>query len=471
MPTPASPKDSPETAGRWFPVAAGGFLGLALVKFGNPVILDVGVLYPPLKTFEEVLSESWPVRWGYGLLVILVAAGWLSARKPTGVPPWVLWTPAAWLGWQCLSAAQTVDAGLTRLTLPHLAACVACFYLGVFAVGVKGDGLRLVRVGLVGGLLVALVAGLRQHHGGFESNLQFFRENEKTGWTNVPPEQVRQLETTKLLVRKPDGTPTTNPAMEHKLVSTRIFGTLVYPNALAGVILLLLPLSVVAVRDWTGRMPNIARGVLTGLFAYVGAACLYWSGSKSGWLVALALGVLTLLRLPFSRAAKVGLVVTLLVGGAAGLFVKYRGYFSSGAKSAVARLDYWEAAWANAARRPVLGSGPGTFYAIYKASKRPESEMARLAHNDYLQQASDSGWPGFIGYAALVLGSLGLLWRKCARDDVRFSLWLGLAGWAMHGFVEFGLYIPASGWTAFLLLGAVWSASSRNGFDTPAPPK
>jgi hypothetical protein len=469
MPTSAPPKDNPVTAGGWFPVVAGCFLGLALVKFGNPVILDVGVLYPPLKNLDEVVSEPWPVNWGYGLMVLLAVGGWFAARRPAGVPPWVLWMPAAWLAWLCLSAAQTVDAGLTRLTMPHFAACVACFYLGLFAVGTRESGLRMLRAGLVAGLLAVLVAGMRQHHGGFESNLRFFRENEATGWTNVPPEQVRQLESTKLLICKADGTPTINPAMEHKLTSVRIFGTLVYPNALAGVILLLLPLAVVAVRDWTLRLSNVARGVLIGSVAYLGVACLYWSGSKAGWLVALAVGVVALLRLPFPRAAKVGLVAALLVGGSAGLVFKYRDYFSRGAKSAVARFDYWEAAWSNSVRRPVLGSGPGTFYSIYKTSKRPESEMARLAHNDYLQQASDSGWPALAAFAALVLGTLGVLWPKCAADDVRFAAWLGLAAWAMQAFVEFGLYIPASGWTLFLLLGALWSDCTRNGFDTPTP--
>ncbi|MBM3876024.1 MAG: O-antigen ligase family protein [Verrucomicrobia bacterium] len=439
-----------------FAVAAGCFLGIALLKLGNPVLLDAGTMYPPPAGLGEVISEPWPMSWGYVMLAVLAVAGLFVVRKPAANPAWMLWMPALWLGWQLLASARTIDPPLTRLTIAHFVASTACFYLGLCSAGGAGSGLRRVRPGLVAGLLVVLAAGIHQHHGGFESNRRFFEENEMSGWTNVPPAEVRQLEMTRMLVRKPDGSLTVNPAVEHKLASGRIFGTLVYPNALAGVILLLLPLALVSTRDWTRRLGNVPHGALVGSVAYVGIACLYWSGSKSGWLVALALGVLTLLRLPLAKTLKVGLATLLIISGAAGLAIKYRDYFSRGATSAAARLDYWTAAWENAAKHPVLGSGPGTFFAVYKVTKKPESEMARLAHNDYLQQASDSGWPGCLAYCLFIGGSIVLLARRTARDDLTFAVWLGLAGWAMQGIVEFGLYIPASAWTAFLLLGCLW---------------
>ena len=38
--------------------------------------------------------------------------------------------PLAWLGWQFLSATQTVDADLTRATLWQFSGCVASYFLG-----------------------------------------------------------------------------------------------------------------------------------------------------------------------------------------------------------------------------------------------------------------------------------------------------------------------------------------------------
>ena len=96
--------------------------------------------------------------------------------------------------------------------------------------------------------------------------------------------------------------------------------------------------------------------------------------------------------------------------------------------------------------------------------------MSRLVHNDYLQQASDSGFPGFLTYAALIWVSIAQLHRKCASDTLRFALWLGLAGWACHSLVEFGLYIPALSWLPFTLLGWLWGTGEDGSIRVPLDP-
>ena len=52
-------------------------------------------------------------------------------------------------------------------------------------------------------------------------------------------------------------------------------------------------------------------------------------------------------------------------------------------------------------------------------------------------------------------------YAKPATPDglARFSVWLGLLGYALQGLMEFGLYIPALAWTAFRLAG--WLAWCR----------
>jgi O-antigen ligase len=86
--------------------------------------------------------------------------------------------------------------------------------------------------------------------------------------------------------------------------------------------------------------------------------------------------------------------------------------------------------------------------------------MARLVHNDYLEQASDSGVVGFLSHAVFVLGTLAILCRRewPMRDRLRFGVWLGLFGWALQALVEFPLYIPALAWPAFVMLG--WLAGT-----------
>ncbi len=459
----ARPQPAPAPVARagWWPVVAGVFLSFVLLKLGNPVVLD-HVVAPP-EGWREVLFESWPALWGYGVLAVIVVVGALVGKRPAGVPVWVMALPGVWLAWQFLAAASTVDTPLTKAVLPQFVAAVICFWLGLSTGGCAGA--RRVWLVLLAGLLIELGSGFRQQYGGLAEGREFFYANEKTGWKEVPQEELDRLEASRLLVRKPDGSYTTNPDLLPKLAKDRIFGTLVYPNALAGVVLLLLPGALVAVWAVTVRLQNVTRGVLIGLVAYMGVACLYWSESKAGWLIALVVGGVALLNLPLPKALKIGLVVTVAVGGLAGFVWKYQSYFAKGATSAGARFDYWSVAWQTAVERPVLGGGPGTFYAMYRQKKPPEAEMARLAHNDYLQQASDSGVVGALAFGGFIWGSLAMLYR-ITRDDWRlFAVWLGLLGWALQGFVEFGLYIPALAWIAFFLIGWLWTAV-RNEFDT-----
>jgi O-antigen ligase len=443
---------------------AGVFLAFVLLKLGNPVILD-HVVAPP-SGWAELLVETWPAVWGYGVLAGVVVLGARNWRRPAGVPVWALWLPGVWLAWQLVAATTTVDAGLTKIVLPQFVATVVCFGLGLSAG--SSAGARRVWLGLLVGLLVVLGSGFRQQYGGLASSREFFYENEKTGWKDVPPEELARLEGSRLLVRKPDGSCTINPDLLPKLAKDRIFGTLVYPNALAGVVLLLLPGALLTVWGVSGRLQNVTRGVLVGLVAYMGLACLYWSGSKAGWLIALALGGVALLNLPLPKALKTGLVVAVVAGGLAGFAWKYQDYFAGGARSANARFDYWSVAGQTALNHPLLGSGPGTFYAVYRQAKRPDAEMSRLVHNDYLQQASDSGVVGLFTFAGFIWASLAALYRITRGDWTLFAVWLGLLGWALQSFVEFGLYVPALAWTAFFLFGWLW-AVARNGFDTVPP--
>jgi O-antigen ligase len=156
----------------------------------------------------------------------------------------------------------------------------------------------------------------------------------------------------------------------------------------------------------------------------------------------------------------------LLAAGLLGFWLKYEDYLTKGATSAMARSDYWRAAIQTTLENPALGSGPGTFSITYARNKRPEAEMSRLAHNDYLQQASDSGIPAALLYAAVFIVPLVWIQRRIAKDPLLFLTSLGLIAWALHGLFEFGLYIPALSWTAFALLGYACQRASI-GLDTP----
>ncbi len=419
---------------RVFAGLLGAFLGLALLKFGNPPVTEKYV-DAPQNIWQFVLGYPWPINWAYWLLVPVGVVGVGVARRNSAAPLWLLLLPVVWLVWQFVASAQSADPALTWLVLKHFAACVLCFYLGYFSL----SGVRRLRVfwlGLMCAFLVVLAVGWEQRFGGLEETREYFYREVYPTLKEVPPEYLKRIS------------------------SNRIFSTLLYPNVLAGALLLLLPPALAVLWQLRGLLTAAARWFLIMLVGVAGLACLYWSGSKGGWLLMLLLGLVVLLRLPFSRKLKVILVAGVLVAGMAGFFWKYAAFFEKGATSVSARFDYWRAALQTTRENPLLGTGPGTFAHAYEKIKRPESEMARLVHNDYLEQASDSGLPGLLAYTLFIFGALARSFPWPGRplatepdDWLPFAVWLGVLGWGLQSLIEFGLYIPALAWPAFTFLG------------------
>lgn len=422
---------------------AGIMAGLFLLKFGNPVILNE--LVTPPASFEEWLIVAWPVQWGFFLILPLAATALFAVHfKDRALPPigWLA-LPIVWLAWQGVSATRTVDGDLTRITLLHFSSATVLFYAGAFALR-NSPNLAPFSLGMIAAFSYLLWRGLGQHFGELQATREFVMAQPE--WTSFPPEYKK------------------------KIMSDRIFSTMVYPNAFAGAILMWTPVQLHWVWRWTARLGNIPRGVLTGSLGCAAVACLVWSGSKAGWLIAMLLLLATLTKLSVKAWIKAAVLTGLLTLGLTAFFVQYKDYFKRGATSVGARFDYWSAAWKTAVTHPVLGTGPGTFSIPYSQIKDPESEMARLAHNDYLEQASDSGWIGFAAYTALFPGVLAwLAVKRRIRTGTMFAVWIGLLGWTLHGAVEFSLYIPALAWPAFLLLGWLLGvgADSRRSVSAP----
>jgi putative inorganic carbon (HCO3(-)) transporter len=444
--TPSPARQKPNSVQR--PLAAffaglfGGLLGLCLMKFGNPGILEFMVQRP--EDVYQWIFAPWPVSIAHGMLLAVACVGLAVAKwKTRGIPVYLVALPAAWLLWEFAAGTQTLSSALTQPTLTHFTGCVICFYLGFFALAL-GRTLWPFWIGLLAGFLVVLTVGIQQHFGGLEETRRYFYLYEYSKFPGGPP-----------------------PELLKKMSTNRIFSTLLYPNTLAGVILLILPALLAFLWSLQRQFTVGARRFLVGAVAVASLACLFWSGSKGGWLLMLIVGFVWVLFQPLKRQLKLAIISTVLILGLAGFALKYAGYFRRGATSVEARFDYWRVALRVVDEKPVFGTGPGTFAIPHERLKKPESEMARLVHNDYLEQASDSGVPGFLLYAALVVWCLVYAYRYSGlrADPVRLAVWLGLLAWALQSLMEFGLYIPAIAWPAFCFMGWLLG-SAPNQFDT-----
>src|SRR3984957_9925878 len=113
----------------FYTLAFGLFLGLTILKFGNPVILD-GKIPPPV-SFAEFWNDPWPTHWANWILLPLALAGAAIAFAKKSCWPTIRWLwllPLLWFGWQLFSATQTVDATLTSTTLWQFSGCIACYF-------------------------------------------------------------------------------------------------------------------------------------------------------------------------------------------------------------------------------------------------------------------------------------------------------------------------------------------------------
>jgi hypothetical protein len=417
-----------------FAVVAGLFLFVSILKFGYPVIL-VNTILPP-ENASAAVFESWQVKWGYWFMLPLVVAGLFAIRwKSTGFK-WLLALPLIWLVWQFISATQTVDSRLTSITLEHFSACVILFYLGCFA-------LKRVRnpwplwAALALALCWVMRIGLEQHFGGLEATRRFIYSM-KDG-TGVPPDLLH------------------DPTYLKRIASSRIFSTFSNSDALAGCIVLLLPVTLAFLWQITPKVRTAMRWAFVAILGGCGLACLYWSGSKGGWLVAMIVAMIGLGHSTVSLKWKRILICGVLILGMAGFGIRYAATYKKQKISVVTRFAYWQAALQIAAKHPMLGTGPGTFSVLYGQIKRPEDDFTRLCHNDYLEQACDSGLPGFVAYAAMIGGYLVYMYRYRVRNvggiGIHFAVWLGVLGLCLHSAVEYHLYIPALSWPMFFLMG------------------
>jgi len=479
-----------------FASAFGLFLGLCTLKFGNPVILDQKITPPA--NFYDFLTDFWPPHWaiwvwlpfavvgGFLILTRQNAAGtapvpgavfrvraenFVSAEKRScaNILSTCLWLlPLIWLGWQLISAANSVDSTLTASTLPEFIGCVGCYFLGAFLLG-RTALLPWLLAGVLLAFTFCLMRGVEQRLFEFPQSYQVLMEGQNSQWTNLPPQDLLEMKQANIIVNT-NGMDVANPMIMAKFAKGRVNGTLVYPNALAGIILLLLPIALGLAFNTTKKLKPLIRGAVIALTIGLGGAAFFFTGSKLGWLLAIALGGLMLFRLDWSARLKWMTLAIILTVGLGVFTIRFHKYFAAGATSAGARFDYWRAAAQTTESHPLLGTGPGTFQRPYARLKSPNAEMARLTHNDYLEQFSDSGVIGGISYLAWITLTLVFcgrrLWRR--TDYLSITLFAGVLAWFIQGLGEFSLYIPALAWTAFTLLGCLVSLSAIEFDKKPA---
>jgi putative inorganic carbon (HCO3(-)) transporter len=200
----------------------------------------------------------------------------------------------------------------------------------------------------------------------------------------------------------------------------RIYGPLGNPNLLAGYLVPLLPLALVALLRWRGW----GQRLFAGSTLVMASASTLFSYSRGGWLGMLAaLGVVVLLVLLRSirhwpplwrRLLPLALLVVAvaLIAVAATQVEPIRTRVASlvagrGDSSNNFRINVWMASLAMVQDRPWIGIGPGNaaFNSIYPLYQQPRFN-ALSAYSVPLEILVETGVPGLIATAGLAWSSL-----------------------------------------------------------------
>jgi len=255
----------------------------------------------------------------------------------------------------------------------------------------------------------------------------------------------------------------------------RIYSTLENPNLLAGYLIPILPLALVALLRW--RSPWLRLFALTSFL--LGAVAMLFTYSRGGWIgmvLALAvLGLLLLLRFsrllaaPFKRwlpPLTIAFVVLALVVAAVKVEPLRVRLMSMAAgredSSNNFRINVWLAAIEMIQDRPWLGIGPGNtiFNLIYPLYQQPRF-TALSAYSVPLELAVETGIPGLLAVFGLLITSLQIGISQIYRDLFLSLPCLGaiaaVVGLAGHGFVDTIFFRPEvqiSGWFVLATLGA-----------------
>ncbi len=240
-----------------------------------------------------------------------------------------------------------------------------------------------------------------------------------------------------------------------KITSARVFGTFIYPNALGGFIIILLPLCVGLFKSINIRFAKI----FAALVFCLGLVAILFSKSKASIFLS-ALSLITLLWLAY-RAKQIPKRFLLSLGFFAGIIVigmMFWGYGATGLtkkfkSTGGARIDYWTAAAKMIRENPLTGRGTDGFGKNYLAYKRPAAEDTQLPHNFILNIWVDYGVVAVIGIILALVFPLAVSWKyylknKNAFDWITASCLVAGSGFVLHCLVDFdfhtmGIVVPA----------------------------
>ena len=212
--------------------------------------------------------------------------------------------------------------------------------------------------------------------------------------------------------------------------------------------------------------PEGSRTLLLGLLVVLGLSGLLLSFSRAG----IASGLLALSAVVLfagQRRLRTRLVLVLLLVGTAATPLSQLGterlaerYARTAAdlSSPGGRARVWADTLGMAGAHPLVGTGFGTFAAVYPLYRSAEVRLFyRHAHNDAIQALAEGGVVGGVFLLLVLLPTLGQSTRalRGAKGTLGVGVAAGLLALLIHSLVDFHFHMPANAAAAAILGGAL----------------
>ncbi|MCA2553857.1 MAG: putative bicarbonate transporter, IctB family [Microcystis sp. M04BS1] len=260
---------------------------------------------------------------------------------------------------------------------------------------------------------------------------------------------------------------------------TRVYSYLGNPNLLASYLLPGIAFSGATLFVWQGWLPKILAALLT----LANGACLFFTGSRGGWIGLMVLGIVFLLLLFYWFKNYLPLfwqtwLLPLILGGLAvvilgaillvdPLRIRVMSIFAGREDSSNNfRINVWDAVIRMIQTYPLLGIGPGNdaFKKIYPLFMKPKY-TALSAYSVVLEIMVETGIIGFTCFLWLLVTTIGqgIHQIKLLRDKMDGQgFWLigaiaAMAGILAHGFFDTVWYRPQVSTLWWLVLGLIAS--------------
>ncbi|NOZ64855.1 MAG: hypothetical protein GXO71_08075 [Caldiserica bacterium] len=224
-----------------------------------------------------------------------------------------------------------------------------------------------------------------------------------------------------------------SPDFITRLYTNRAFSTFVYPNALAGYLIILIPFTSI----FFFKIKKPLRYLYL-IIPSLQITALVLSKSKGG-ILSLVLSLLILFWLLLNRKwrlyATTIIILVLLIA------ISFPVLRKNAENSFGVRVSYWKAAARMIKAKPLTGFGPGDFARVFPRFKEAGREDTKMAHNNYLQVFSEGGILYFLLFVSFFYFALKNLHLS---KDKTLSLGIQTAVFAflIHSLVDFDFYVP-----------------------------